>query len=144
MKPLTLAFIAAGVAVLAGLFFVMKPADAPTGPALAPDPLPIGAETLPPETAPPAAEPLVAEYRLERGQRVEGPEVIRARQGDLLGIDVTSDQADELHLHGYDLSADLKPGEPARLRFSASLTGRFELELHHHHTVLAVLEVLPQ
>jgi hypothetical protein len=139
MKPLTLAFIAAGIAVLAGLFVLMKPADAPTGPAAAPDPLPTGAET-----PPPPAEPLVAEYRLEKGQRVEGPEVIRARQCDLLGIDVTSDQADELHLHGYDLSADLKPGETARLRFSANLTGRFELELHHHHTVLAVLEVLPQ
>ncbi|WP_193345672.1 hypothetical protein [Blastococcus saxobsidens] len=43
---------------------------------------------------------------------------------------VTSDVADEVHLHGYDVSAPVAPGEPATLTFDATIPGVFELELH--------------
>ena len=33
---------------------------------------------------------------------------------------VKSELADEVHLHGYDLSADVAPGEPATIRFKAT------------------------
>ncbi|CCG01656.1 conserved protein of unknown function [Blastococcus saxobsidens DD2] len=45
-------------------------------------------------------------------------------------IVVTSDVADEVHLHGYDVSAPVAPGEPATLTFDATIPGVFELELH--------------
>jgi hypothetical protein len=54
---------------------------------------------------------------------------------------VTSDAADELHVHGYDLTADLAPGQPAELSFDATIPGVFEVELHDAGTVLLTLQV---
>jgi hypothetical protein len=56
-------------------------------------------------------------------------------------ITITSDVADEAHLHGYDLETELTPGEPAELRFDATVPGVFELELHHAEKVLLTLQV---
>lgn len=63
----------------------------------------------------------VADPQLEQ-QRVE--------QGSTVRIEVTSEVADELHLHGYDETADVAAGETAVIEFTADLTGRFELETH--------------
>lgn len=54
---------------------------------------------------------------------------------------VRSDVADHLHLHGYDLLADVAPGQPGRIRFTADLTGRFEVELEDSGVLIAELEV---
>jgi hypothetical protein len=61
--------------------------------------------------------------------------------GDRVQLVVTSDTADELHLHGYDLEAELVPGEPATLHFPADIPGVFEAELHGAGTVLLSLQV---
>ncbi|GJF05089.1 hypothetical protein [Pseudonocardia sp. D17] len=61
--------------------------------------------------------------------------------GTPVEITVTSDRADELHLHGYDLSAALTAGGSATLRFTASLAGVFELELHGADRELLRLQV---
>ena len=42
---------------------------------------------------------------------------------------VTSDVADEVHLHGYDISRDVEAGGTVRIAFRAKLPGRFEVEL---------------
>ena len=44
-------------------------------------------------------------------------------------IVITSDVADELHLHGYNLKRDLTPGKTARLPFRATIEGTVEAEL---------------
>ena len=54
---------------------------------------------------------------------------------------VTSDVADEVHLHGYDIEKELTPGKPATLQFTATLTGVFEVELHEANVVLVRLQV---
>jgi hypothetical protein len=54
---------------------------------------------------------------------------------------VTGDVADELHVHGYDLTAELSPGRPAELTFAATIPGVFEVELHEAGTVLLSLQV---
>lgn len=56
-------------------------------------------------------------------------------------IEVTSDVADELHLHGYDLELELEPGEPGVMEFTADIEGRFELETHDLGLQLLQLEV---
>ena len=58
-------------------------------------------------------------------------------------VTVTSDVADEVHLHGYDLSADVAPGAPATIRFEANAPGRFEIELENAGVQIAELEVRP-
>ena len=61
--------------------------------------------------------------------------------GEHVTLVVTSDTADELHVHGYDVSADLAPGVPATVEFDATIPGVFEVELHDAGTQLLSLQV---
>jgi hypothetical protein len=61
--------------------------------------------------------------------------------GEPVTLVVTSDAADELHVHGYDLTAELPAGRPAELTFEATVPGVFEVELHDAGTVLLTLQV---
>jgi hypothetical protein len=61
--------------------------------------------------------------------------------GEHVTLVITSDVADEVHLHGYDLAAELSPGEPAELTFDATIPGVFEAELHEAGTQLLSLQV---
>ena len=54
---------------------------------------------------------------------------------------VRTDAGEAVHLHGYNIEKQVTPGKPLRIPFTATLPGRFELELHHPDVVLAVLEV---
>lgn len=56
---------------------------------------------------------------------------------------VTSDVADEVHLHGYDVTRDVAPGKPARLPFKATIPGRFEVELEDRGVQIADITVQP-
>jgi heme/copper-type cytochrome/quinol oxidase subunit 2 len=67
--------------------------------------------------------------------RVEVP------KGSTVQITVTSDVLDVLHVHGYDLKADLAPGTPASVQFRADTTGLFEVETHVADLVLFQLVV---
>ena len=64
-------------------------------------------------------------------------------QGDHVVIVVTSDVADEVHLHGYDLHADVEAGGKARIPFVATIPGRFEVELEEKGLQLAEITVTP-
>lgn len=77
------------------------------------------------------------------GKVVGGVKRPSVQQGDRVVVLVRSDVSDEVHLHGYDLAVDVAPGEPARIRFTADLVGRFEIELEARHLPLAELEVEP-
>jgi hypothetical protein len=75
------------------------------------------------------------------GQPVGGlkrPEIDEGKQVVLI---VRSDVSDHMHLHGYDLLADVAPGQPGRIRFSADLVGRFDLELEDRAVLIAELRV---
>jgi heme/copper-type cytochrome/quinol oxidase subunit 2 len=65
------------------------------------------------------------------------------KQGSQVVFVVKSELADEVHLHGYDLSADVAPGEPATIRFKANAPGLFEAELESRSLPIAELEVRP-
>jgi hypothetical protein len=69
--------------------------------------------------------------------------IVRAtvRKGDEVVLVVASDEADEVHLHGYDLSDDVAPGSRARIVFVAKLPGRFEVELEERGVQIADLTV---
>ena len=58
-------------------------------------------------------------------------------------LELESDTADELHLHGYDLHLAARSGETAVLGFVAKRTGRFGFELHRGRQELGALEVYP-
>ena len=61
--------------------------------------------------------------------------------GQTVVIKVTSDIADEIHLHGYDKKADAAPGTVATITFKADKPGIFEVELEKKGLKLFELEV---
>ena len=68
---------------------------------------------------------------------------LTANQGDSVRILVDADVSDEVHLHGYDLMADVTPDEPARIDFVANAPGVFEVELEGAGKLLFELEIVP-
>jgi hypothetical protein len=66
---------------------------------------------------------------------------VEVRRGATVRITVTSDVADDLHVHGYDLRKPLPAGQPASIEFRADRTGLFEVETHDTHLVLFQLVV---
>lgn len=128
-------FLLIAISVLAGLWLSLKPQARPL----------TEAEPVALQTSPKPATTGPALFVLEINKAVvSGPAVFKVQQDDAVDIRITSDKADEAHLHGYDLHAELQAGIPAHLRFSAEKSGRFELELHGSHQTIGVLEVYPR
>jgi len=101
--------------------------------------------TAAPEPAPaPAPKPRYVEVRVRDGQPVDGVKKIKAQKGDRVRIEVSSpDTSDEIHVHGYDVSRDLKAGGRVRFSFEATAEGIFEIELEGAHVQIAELSVEP-
>jgi hypothetical protein len=64
-------------------------------------------------------------------------------KGDRVVLVVTSDVGDHVHVHGYDIMRDIAAGGTARIRFRATLPGRFEVELEDRGVPIADLTVEP-
>jgi hypothetical protein len=79
--------------------------------------------------------------RISGGQVTGDTGRVPVALGEQVTLTVTSDAADELHVHGYDRAAELAPGTPATVRFPADVPGVFEVELHETGTVLLSLQV---
>jgi hypothetical protein len=80
---------------------------------------------------------------VRNGQPVGGVKHAEIKQGEQVLFIVRSDVSDHVHLHGYDLLADVAPGQPARIRFRASQVGVFDAELEDRVLLIAELEVRP-
>ncbi|MEU8278936.1 hypothetical protein ACFYOK_07805 [Microbispora bryophytorum] len=95
---------------------------------------PVTTEAAAPASTEPAApaDSAVKEITVTiAGRKVTPPPGrIEVTQGQTVRITVTSDTADEAHLHGYDKAAELQPGTPASIEFVADQTGLFEMETH--------------
>jgi len=66
---------------------------------------------------------------------------VTVEQGQQVRLTVTSDVAEEIHVHGFDKSKDLEPGVPGTLTFKADQSGLFEVELEEHALQIVQLEV---
>jgi hypothetical protein len=78
----------------------------------------------------PPPEPAVTRIRIQGGQVVGGPKTVEVAKGDAVRLVVAADAADEIHVHGYDITKNAGPGAPARFVFRADLEGVFEVESH--------------
>jgi hypothetical protein len=100
--------------------------------------------TGPTATAPGATpEPAATLLRVRGGNPVGGVKTIEVEKGDRIRFTVSSDQSDEVHVHGYDLEKPVGPDAPARFSFTADADGIFEVELHGSGAQIASLEVQP-
>ena len=88
-------------------------------------------------------EPVVPEIVVEGGAIEGGPADLAFQKGDEVRFVVRSDVEDEVHVHGYDISAEVPAGGKAEFEFPAELEGVFEIELENSATPLAELTVTP-
>lgn len=84
-------------------------------------------------------------------RKVVGDPVIRLTEEQKVSIVWTTDEAAELHIHGYDIKIDISPDAPAEISFTAYATGRFAVTSHgfggdhgHGHETLLYIEVYPK
>jgi hypothetical protein len=104
---------------------------------------PTTATTTTTTTEPPPAAPTEIRVRVVNGGPQGGIVRETVDRGDRVVVVVTSDVADHVHVHGYDLFRDLVPGKRARIAFRARLPGRFVVELEDSHAQIAELTVNP-
>ena len=140
--------IVAGVAVLVALFVLLRPGDDEPDGALSPTtpasttvtPTETETETTPPTTTPSTPDAREIEVEFENGE-VKGPDRVEVARGETVRITVTADVVDEVHVHTYDLKADVGPNSPAVITFVADVSGVFEVELEERGVELFQLEV---
>jgi hypothetical protein len=147
--------IAAGLAAVIVLFIVLRPGDddedAATGPTPTVTETPTPSETStasetesPTETSSPSPTPDAVEIEVEvEDGEVQGPGDVEVQQGERVRLVVEADVSDEVHVHGYDLFAEVTPNEPAVIVFRADAPGVFEVELEGAVLPLLELTVTP-
>jgi heme/copper-type cytochrome/quinol oxidase subunit 2 len=92
-------------------------------------------------TTTPADQPVRVNVEFRNGEVVGGIVRAEADEGDEVVLTVRADVTDEVHLHGYDLFADVAPGQRARITFTADKVGEFEAELEDLGIPVAELTV---
>ena len=154
MKPSArIAVLVASVAAIVVLFLLLQPGggdepepspspSTPTETATATD---TGGPS-PTRSATPSATPTpdVVEIEIEvEDDRVDGRSEYAVPVGERVRIEVQADVTDEVHVHGYDLMADVSPGRAAVIAFRADAAGVFEVELEDAGKLLFRLRVTP-
>jgi hypothetical protein len=147
----TVALIAAGLGLIVSLYFALSPGDdeATSTTTTAAQTTTAGATTEPEVTTTAATTTAPAEPEVVRisvsvpADKAPTVKHFTIQQGRQVVFVVKSELADEVHLHGYDLSADVAPGAPATIRFKATAPGLFEAELESRSLPIAELEVRP-
>jgi hypothetical protein len=140
---------AAGIAVAVVLFLVLRPDDDeaanPTPPpSPATTPTTVSTQPPPPPTSPqPTPATVQVPIVVRGGTPVGGIRRVTVAKNRRMVLFVRSDVADHVHLHGYDVMRDVGPGAPARLRFRATIPGRFEVELEDAGLQIADITVKP-
>ena len=89
---------------------------------------------------------------IANGRLPENMRLIRIKQNDVVKLEWRTDKPLTVHLHGYDIEQELKPGTVTEMTFTARATGRFTVEPHigrtpsgghAHGDVLVTIEVYP-
>ena len=132
--------LVAAAAVAALAFVLLRPSDDRPASTAATETTAASAAT---EATTAKPEPQVATIRVKGGQPVGGVRKLTFREGERIRFRVTDDAGDEVHLHGYDVEKPVGPGEAANFSVPATITGRFEVELHNSATPIAEVSVEP-
>jgi hypothetical protein len=77
------------------------------------------------------------------GGTVESVERFDVPLDGAVRLTVSADISDEVHLHGYDLHADVAPGQDGTIEFDATIPGVFEIELEGSGVLIGELQVAP-
>jgi hypothetical protein len=93
-----------------------------------------------PKASAPAGPPRIV---VQGGKPKGGVQALTFKKGDRIRFAVTSDVADEVHVHGFDVHKDVPKGGTVAFSFPAKFDGRFEVELEGRKQQIAELTVNP-
>jgi hypothetical protein len=91
----------------------------------------------------PPPKPEVPTIVVRGGEPVGGVEELSFSQGDDIRFNVESDQAWEIHFHGYDVAKEVSAGGSVAFNVPAELEGVFEVEVEQTATQIAEITVNP-
>jgi FtsP/CotA-like multicopper oxidase with cupredoxin domain len=134
---LAIALITAAALVL--LFVLVRPGGGNDETTTAATPTTGTVATQP--TVAPAPQPTAVVWQVNANEAKIARKTVQ--KGARVTLVVTADHSEEVHVHGYDLKADVAPGKPAKIGFHADTPGRFEIELEHAGKQIAELTVEP-
>lgn len=123
------------VAVISALVFVGSGGEEDTDGG---ESLDSASATVTEATSPPSEVSLI-----EVGERgpIDGVADLRYDVGDRVRLVVRGQTNDEVHVHGYSLTASLAPNRPAELSFPGTMKGVFRAELERSGTQVARLTI---
>lgn len=104
-------------------------------------PPPPAAISTPVPASSPGPTGTVIEVTYQGGQVTGVEPRVPVALGEQVVLRVTSDVEEEIHVHGYDLYADIPAGGTGEVAFSADLAGSWEVELHEAGRPLFQLRV---
>jgi hypothetical protein len=100
-------------------------------------------ETTPAEPATTDQAPSVPTIVVKGGAPVGGVAELEYGAGEEVRFRVRSDVADEIHVHGYDVSEEVPAGGQVSFAFAADIEGIFEVELEERGEQIAEIRVNP-
>ncbi|GAB2582224.1 cupredoxin domain-containing protein [Microlunatus antarcticus] len=133
--------------LLSGCGTSTTPADQPSSAGSAPPAASSSATTSPttqpgtPAAGSPVAGAVVVSVKVSGGRVQPRLQTTPVKAGQTVTITATSDVADSIHVHGYDKTLDLPPGQTASVSFIADVKGVFEVETHETELLVAKLSV---
>jgi Cu-Zn family superoxide dismutase len=95
------------------------------------------------ETAAEDASGSVPTIEVKNDEPVGGVQELEFDSGEEIRFRVSSDAAEEIHVHGYDVAKDVPAGGTVEFSFPAEIEGIFEVELEALGTQIAELRVNP-
>jgi len=98
-----------------------------------------GDEDAPPSVTPPNG--MVVSILFEQGRLARKSDQVDVGKGSTVLVEVSTDVADEIHLHGYERVAPTDPGDLAVLEFTADRSGVYTAELERSGVRLLELTV---
>jgi hypothetical protein len=96
-----------------------------------------------PEAEKPAGKEDVPTIVVRDGEPVGGVQELEFSAGDEIRFRVSSDAAEEIHVHGYDIAKDVPAGGTVEFDFPAELEGIYEAELEELGVQIVELRINP-
>jgi hypothetical protein len=90
----------------------------------------LGAGCTPAATGPCASPASSITFDVTVTENAMDPSALDVCRDQVVTLEVASETAGALHLHGYDVEVDLEPGATETIEFTADIAGQFILELH--------------
>jgi hypothetical protein len=148
MRPRSILLLVAAVILAASLFVILRPTDdeetaSPGTTAQVTTTQETGTQPTPPPPPPGPPPPARVPITIRDGVPVGGPRRVTVAKGRRVVLVVTSDVADHVHLHGYDIMRDVARGQPAQISFQATIVGTVEAELEDRGVQIATITTKP-